>query len=81
MKLSAFFFFIIFFQYPVSGYSQNDSITLNLKNVSVEEVINSIEMLTDYKFFMDTKEVNLERKISLQVKSELISIVLKKIIL
>lgn len=79
MKLTTLFIFITLFQIQASSYSQKTKISLHLSNVSVGEVLNEIESLSEFKFFVDTKQVDLNRVISVDVKSQKISAILKKV--
>ena len=73
MKLTSLFLFVALFQIQASSYSQNTKIDLNLRNVSVQDVLNEIESLTEFKFFVDTKEVDLKRTVSINVRKKTIS--------
>lgn len=69
MKLTVLLIFSCFFSLLAkTGYSQ--TITLNIQNESVSEVIDRIEASTEYKFVYNTKFVDLNRKISIKVKDE-----------
>jgi len=79
MKLTAFLFFVFLFQIQLKIYSQHTKITLELDNVKVEEVLNKIEALTEYLFFVDTKEVDLERKVTVVAYNKSVSFILEKL--
>ena len=79
MKLTTLLLLVALFQVNASTYSQNTKIDLNLNNVKVNDVLNEIESLTEFKFFMDTKEVDLQRMVSIKVKRETVSKILEKI--
>lgn len=60
-------------------FSQTTEITLNLKNVSVEEVLNVIESKTVYRFLYNKQLVDVTRKVSIESKNQDISKVLTEI--
>jgi len=78
MKLNVLFVFTSFFTSLAStGYPQ--SVTLALKNTTVEEVINKIELTSKYTFVYNTKSVDLKRKISINEKKASIENVLNEL--
>jgi len=79
MKLTAILIFIALFQVQASTYSQETKISLDLKNVTVSTVLSEIESLSDFKFFVNTKEVELNRLVSIKANKEKISKILKSI--
>lgn len=79
MKLTTFFLIVSLFQTYANSYSQNTKITLDLNKVKVERVLDEIESLTEFKFFVDTKKVNLERIVTVKENKERISKILEKI--
>ena len=48
------------------AYAQNTSLTLNMKNVSVEDVLNAIETKTQYRFLYNKQMVDVNKKHQLQ---------------
>lgn len=79
MKLTSLLLFISLFQVFANSYSQKTKITLNLKNVNVEKVLNEIETLTDFKFFINTKKIDLERTVSVNANKQTVSVILSDI--
>jgi TonB-linked SusC/RagA family outer membrane protein len=70
MKLTVFFLFLLVFQlHAGAAYSQNTKLSLNMSNVTVEEVINQIEKNTSYKFVFTDKAVDTSREISIDVSN------------
>ena len=45
------------------SYSQSVSVSLQMKNVSIEEVLNQIEEETEFRFLYNKKMVNVEREV------------------
>lgn len=62
-----------------SSYSQTTKVSLDVKNVTVAEVIDQIESQTEFKFIFNTRAVDLERKVSLKFKKKRISAILKQL--
>jgi TonB-linked SusC/RagA family outer membrane protein len=70
MKLMTFFLFVLIFQlYAGATYSQNEKLSLNMNNVTVEEVINQIEKNTQFKFVFTDKAVDTSREVSIHVSN------------
>lgn len=59
--------------------AQSAKITLRLKNVTVEEVLTSIENQTEYRFLYNKDIVDVSRIVSISVKNELMTLVLDKL--
>lgn len=79
MKFTTFLLIVTLFQMNANTYSQNTKITLDLNQVKLESVIDAIETLTDYKFFIDTKRVDMERIVSVKAEKEQVKNVLNKL--
>ena len=57
-------------QPQLSGlYAQNVTVTLSMRNATVEQVMDQIEKKTDYTFVASDRAVDLNRKVSLNVQS------------
>ena len=50
-------------------YAQNVTVTLSMRNATVEQVLDQIEKKTDYTFVASDRTVDLNRKVSLNVQS------------
>lgn len=61
------------------SYSQTPNLTLQEKDVTVKEVIEKIEKATDYIFFYNDKDVELDRKVTINLKNQPVSDVLTKL--
>ncbi|NMH89307.1 TonB-dependent receptor [Flavivirga algicola] len=69
MKLTVYLFLISLFQiHANSSYSQNTKITLELENVTIENVLRSIEAKSDFKFLYNDKEVDYKKLVSINFK-------------
>ena len=81
MKLSALFVFAIFFSLQANNtYSQN-TVSLNMKDMAVEKVLEHIENTTDYRFVYKIKDVDLQRRISIRAKDRPVAQVVSQIFL
>jgi iron complex outermembrane receptor protein len=79
MRLTTLLLIISLFKIQANTYSQKVKISLDLDGVSVERVLDEIENLSDFKFLVNTNEVNLDRIISIKEKKQRISAILTKI--
>ena len=80
MKLSLIFLLVSIFTMEANNtYSQNTRVTLNLKNVTVEEVIDLIEDKTEFKFAYKIKDVDTKRIVSVKANKEKIASLLDRI--
>ena len=59
-----------------TGYSQMTTLSLDLKNVSVEDVLNEIESKTEYRFLYNKKSVDVDRKVDISVDGKEITTIL-----
>lgn len=82
MKLSAIMLFAFAsLTLAVNSYGQSARVTLNVKNGSLQKVLDEIEKQSDYHFFYNNKQVDISRNVSIksnqkelkQVLSELFS--------
>ncbi|MDF0715314.1 TonB-dependent receptor [Muricauda sp. 334s03] len=80
MKLSALFMFVALLTMQANtSYGQRTKLTLNLSNVSVEQLIDNIENSTEFRFVYKVKAVDLNRQVTINVKEELIEKVLETV--
>ena len=79
MKITAILMFVTLLQVHASSYSQKTKISLHLSDVSVEEVLNEIESLTEFKFFVNTKQIDLERQVTINENRKRVSQILEKL--
>ena len=79
MRLTTFLIVVSLFQIQANTYSQNTRVSLDLINVPVEEVINVIEKKTEFKFLLDTDEVDLKRIVTVQERKQKIHVILDKL--
>lgn len=72
-------FLLLFSVIQVMGensYSQNTRLSLNLKDVSIENVLDEIENQSEFFFLFNQKLVNVDRKIDIDVKNKRIKDIL-----
>ncbi len=80
MKLTfAIFFAGIMGLNASSVYSQKAKLSLDLNNVKISEVLKSIENQSEFVFIYEDEILNIDNKVSLQVKKSIIDNVLSKV--
>jgi len=80
MRFTIFILFISLSQaFAVNSYSQQTKLTLNMRGVRVEEVIDEIEKSTEFFFLYNKGLVDVNRKVDIRVEGESIVEVLDKI--
>ncbi|MGS2761646.1 TonB-dependent receptor [Sinomicrobium sp. M5D2P9] len=62
-----------------TSYSQKSRISLDMHNITIERLIDVIESKSDYHFVYKTRDVDLERKVSVKAEEEEITSVLDRI--
>ncbi len=68
MKLTAFFMIVSLFTMQANTYSQKNKVTLDMKNVEIQQVLMELESQTDFKFMYDHEKIDIIRKVSVKVK-------------
>jgi len=81
MKLTAFFLLVCMLQINATTYSQKTRISLEMNDVKLSEVLNRIENLSEFKFFVDTKKIDIKRVVGIKADKERISDILDKLFL
>lgn len=79
MKLTTILMIVSLFQIQANTYSQNAKVTLNLENVTVEEVFSEIEAQSKFRFLYNHEKVDVNKKVSVKVEKMAISDVLESI--
>ena len=78
MKLTVLFFVISLFQLrAATGYAQKAKITLDMQGVSVTQVIEKIEDITEFNFLYRLNDLDMERKVSIKVRKQRIEDILR----
>jgi len=76
MKLSTILFLVLFIQIRANSYSQNTKLTIKLENTRIEQVFNQIESISEFRFLFESDQIDLNQKVSLDVKKKGISHIL-----
>ncbi|MDR1454508.1 MAG: carboxypeptidase-like regulatory domain-containing protein [Tannerella sp.] len=77
MRITLLLLFCAVFQAGADvGYSQTQRLTLNLRDVTVKEALNSIEEQSEFYFLYNSKLVDVDRKVNVKARNQLISAVL-----
>ena len=79
MKLTTLLLVVSLFKIQANTYSQNTKISINLNEVSVSQVFNEIESLTEFRFLYKDSELDQKRKVSINVKKQSIKKILNKL--
>lgn len=79
MKLTSIALFVFTTGVCASVHSQNMRVNIHLNNTKTQTVLEEIEKQTDYLFIYNTKEVDLNREVSVSVQDETVSKVLSAI--
>lgn len=80
MKLTFILLFIALFRINANTYSQKTKVSLNLKNVSTEDIFNKIENITEFNFFYKNTTIDLNKRIDINVEKESIQNILNIIL-
>ena len=62
-----------------SAYSQLTKITLKMSDSRIEEVLNQIESKSEFYFLFDQKQIDINRKVSINVEDEKIAAILDEL--
>ena len=79
MKLTAFLIILFTVQVTATVYSQNKKLTIDVQGSSIKEVLQKIEAQSEYRFIYENEKVNLDTKVSLRVKDEVVEKILKQL--
>lgn len=80
MRITLLLLFVLTFQLQAEHiYSQDTKISLNLKNSTIEKVLQTIEEKSDYYFLYNNRLINVDRKVSVRVRNAAISAVLERL--
>jgi TonB-linked SusC/RagA family outer membrane protein len=80
MKLSTLFLITgAFSLFAGSSYSQSTKVTLHLKNVKIEDVLNEIENKSEFYFLFNQKLVDVDRKVDIAAENRPIKDILAEI--
>ena len=67
MKVFAFLMLVAIVHVSAASYSQNTRLSLNMSDVSIKDVLISIEEQTEYRFLYSDSKIDVENKISVDL--------------
>lgn len=70
MKLTTLLLIVSLVKIQASSYSQNTKLSLNVKDATIEQVFNKIESVSEYRFLFESNQIDLNRKVSLNVDKQ-----------
>ncbi len=77
MRIGVFLLLVALFQLSAGNtYSQENSLSLSLKNAPIEEILDQIEQNTDYTFLILDKELDINKQATVQANNQSIESVL-----
>lgn len=82
LTMKVFFIFLfcsIGLLHAADGCAQKATVSINMKNKTIESVLTAIEKATGYDFFINNKNINLKRQVSISVANKDVREVLKMI--
>ena len=80
MRITLLLLFVLTFQLQAEHiYSQDAKISLDMKNSTIEKVLQTIEEKSDYYFLYNNRLINVDRKVSVRVRNAAISAVLERL--
>lgn len=80
MRIAILLLFGIVLQAGASSlYSQSARVSLNMNNVTIEEVLNTIEEKSEFYFLYNSKLIDVDRKVNINARSQSIETILKSL--
>jgi TonB-linked SusC/RagA family outer membrane protein len=79
MRLTLFLLVMSFMSAYSASYAQKTKLNLSVQGGQVKDVLAEIENQSEFYFMYDNNQVNVEREVSLEAKSENIDVVLEKL--
>lgn len=80
MRISLFLVFICTFQvFAETSYSQSAKLTLEMKNVTIKDVLSRIEEQSEFYFLYDSGLLDVHKKVDMVVRNEQIETILDKL--
>ncbi len=79
MKLSSILLIVTVLNVQANSYAQNTKATIKLEDVSVKEVLNEIESLTEFKFLFNRNNIDVDRIVSVNTKQQPVKTILKNL--
>ena len=80
MKITVIVFLVLISQaFAIDSYSQRTRLSLDLNDVTVREVLNQIEDQSEFYFMYETNTVDVNRRVSIDVKNRLVTDILDEL--
>lgn len=79
MKLTLLLLIVCFVQVSASVYSQATKFSFEIKNKKVEDVLRQIEAESEFRFFYQREQVDVERKVNLNVENQSVEAILAQL--
>jgi len=80
MRIAILLLFGIFIQASANSlHSQSATLSLNMKNATIEEVLHKIEANTEYYFLYNSRLINVDKKVNVQLEENDINTILSAI--
>jgi len=76
MKIILVILFSSFMAVSASSYSQSTRLTVELENVTIKEVFEAIENQSEYIFFYQDQNLDLDRRVTLEMKEQNLNLLL-----
>ena len=80
MRLTFFILLISLLKVSASAYSQQTKLSMELDNVTLEDVFREIEDQSNFVFFYNAEQVKLDRRVSINVNNKKIDEILEYIL-
>lgn len=81
MKLTIFFVLVGLLSVSAATYSQNTKLNLKVENLSITDFFTKVEGVSDFYFFFKNDDLDLNKKVSLEVKNQTIDKILDEVLL
>lgn len=80
MRISLFLVFVSTLQiFAGNSYSQATRLTLDMKDVTIKDVLSRIEDQSGFYFLYDNEQINVHKKVDIDVQNESIDVILNKL--
>jgi len=80
MKLTTLFVWVCMFEIAANSYSQNTKISLDIKQASIETVLNTIAEKSDYQFFYNKIDFDTQQKVTIFAANEPVTSILDRLL-
>lgn len=79
MKITFVFVFLCALSISARTYSQQARLSLNVDNASIKSILNEIENQSEFIFFYEDKQLDLNRQVNIKIKDEKLEVILKQL--